>query len=154
MRTAAALVVFLVSALWPAAAQRPAVRVQPPIFADTGAQGRANDLLAAYLRKRFEALGLRMVLQSDSVDAVEVNFSVMPVGNAAYDAAAVLTIFHCPTPQRRACSRGFPFDWMHYHAYGDLDEVARNLAEQVYSELGSLADVRRWVDSLAKAPKH
>jgi hypothetical protein len=155
MRTAAVIGAFLLSGVWLVEAQRLPVRIQPPIYvrSDTGEAGRAEELLAAYMRKRFDALGVRMILPSDTGSAAEVNFSVLPV-DRGYDIAAVLTIAVCPASAPLYCHRGVPFDWMQFHSYQDLEQVARDVAERVYTELEALAGARRRIDSLLGAQKH
>lgn len=146
MRIAVILATVALSVDSPATSQGLPVRIQPPVVADTGAAGQGEEVLGAYLRRRFEALGIT-IAKSDSVTSVEVNFSVLPTG-AEYDVAAVLTIEHCSSPGRPVeCTRGTPFDWMQLHGYGDLEQAARRIAENVYRELGPIADLLRRVDS-------
>ncbi len=84
-------------------------------------------------------------MKSDTITACEVNFSVLATG-AAYDVAALLTMQKCSLPSQVACTRGVAFDRMQFRGYDDLGQVARQIAESVYSELGYLVSL----DSLAR----
>ncbi len=155
MRIATALGFLTLSLSSVAAPQSLPVRVRTPLFPATSEIGRAEELFAASLRKRFEALGVK-VINSDSVTLVEVNFSVLPLDDGTYDIAAVLTILNCGGVGGRTapCSRGVPLNWAQVHAYTDLEKAARYLAEMVYGELAAFASFLRTNDSIARAAKH
>ncbi len=109
---------------------------------DTSAEGRAERLLEAYFRRRLEALGVKLT-ESDSVYAFEVHFSVLPLVDGRYDVAFVSTICVCDPASRRAGGmRTQPFDWHQFHEHDDLEEIARNAAENVFNELKAVETLR------------
>ena len=152
MRIVAALVAFTFGMYSPGFCQGLPVHVAPRVVPGTSEAARADDLFRAYLRKRLEALGIKIV-ETSNVTSLEVNSSVLPTGGT-YDVAAVLTIINCDLPTTPPmCIRSAPFDWMQQHEAQDLEVVARKMAENVYAELGPVVKLMRLTDSIERARK-
>lgn len=147
----------IVSGLLLASAGLPAqeipIHVYPPMISDTVAKAAgaadAARILNAYLKRRFEALGIPLT-QSDTVYALEMHFTVLPLTQGGYDVTAAYTICNCSAAVR---NRSVPFDWHQLHAYADLEEVARYVAEGAYSELKALEKLRETLRQRRPADK-
>lgn len=111
------------------------IRLRPAhtVPADTGA-ARAEDVLGAYLRKRLDALGLKVVEDDGPESALEFSFSVLPLPDEAYDIAGVINLRNCGVVRKHFCLRGAPLDWSQLHEYKDLEEAARAIGENLYGE--------------------
>src|SRR2546425_3051377 len=102
---------------------------------DTSAAARAEKVLEAYLRRRFESLGVKLT-ESDSVYSFEIHFTVLPLDDGQYDVAFVSTVCPCDPGSRRAGGmRTQPFDWHLFHEYADLEDVSSKAAEAMLTEI-------------------
>jgi hypothetical protein len=155
MRIVIALGLLTLSLSSMSAPQSLPVLVRPPLPPANRETGRAAERFGASLRKRFEALGVKVIYSVDSLSVVEVNFSVLPLKDGTYDIAEVLTVLNCGGVGGRTapCSRSAPLDWAQVHANADLEKAARDLADMVRGELAAFANFIR-NDSIARAAKH
>ena len=155
MRTACAVLAVIVAGSPRAASQTLPVSLRAAFYgeSDTSAATRAENLFLAYLHKRFNALGLKIVNLDDTVTTMEVNFSVLPLHDGSYDVAYNVTVLNCGLALRRACTRSFPMDWGQLHEYADLEKAAREIAEGLYGDDKAFRQVMYAADSMRSTPR-
>ena len=149
MRYRSAILLISVVLIWTSAVGAPGAAAQGVAIIAYGSESE-DTLFRRYLGQRFKDLDLT-VMSADSsfVAGWEVFFGVMPLTSGTYDVSITYGLAYTLGDVTR---RSRPFGIIQYHAYGDLNDVAKEFAERFFTEIKRAEEEARdaWGDSIGK----